>query len=1122
MRALLWSIYSSMTTPIQLPLFILLAIGLPLQAEPVQLARDAALSPNGKTLAFAWQGDLWSVPVAGGRARRLTQHSAEESAPAFSPDGKQLAFVSNREGSNQIYLMPAGGGEARQTSYHTEGYELREWLPDGQNLLVSITRDFSWMRAPRSSRLALLDLNERRTESLLFDDYGYESSISADGQRVLFVREGELWWRQGYQGSRAGQIWLFDRTDSTFKSLVTDDTECRWPMWKPDGTGFYFVSSRDGTFNLWVQDFAAKEAVQITQFKGDSVVFPKLSRNGETLVFRHRFDLYRWHPSKGDEPKKIEIRADTDAAPADVQRPILSSATDISYTQDGLQMAFIAGGDVWVMDTELREPRRVTHTAEEERGLTFAPDGKSLWFVSDAGGQTDLWKATPKVTSKPWWENTAFTLVRLTDDEAAESRLQFSRDDKRLAFVKGLGDLWLADGDGQNAKRLLESWDAPSFEFSPDGHWLVYAVNDEWFNSDIWLLPVDGSRPAFNLSRHPDNDYSPTWSPDGKKIAWTGRRENGEIDIFYTWLRAEEGEQSKRERTLAKAREKFKKPTASKTAPTKTAATPPATKPTGEQEPTAATAAPAKVNPPKPSPAKAPPPSLRIDFEGIHERVQRIAIPNTSESGLVWSPDSKKLAFSATIDGKRGTYTVEPPDEVKPKLLGSPTFSSPQWLKEGDQIVGLSDGKPVSLTSKGVQTTRSFRAQHSIDRAAKQRAVFDQCWRTMRDRFYDERLGNRDWDAVRSKYADMAAAAPDLRTVQDVVHLMLGELNASHLGFSLGSGISTTTSRSTWREETAHLGLRFDPAFEGPGWKVRDVIAKSPASHKLSRIAKGEIILQVDGTEVQPSTDLSRVLNGSIERDISLRVQATDGKQRTVTLRPISYATARSLLYDQWIKENRERVEAKSDGQLGYLHISAMDSASFNRFQEELYAAGAGKTGLVIDVRENGGGSTADHLLTALTQPRHAIAIPRGSTVPGYPQDRTVYATWDQPIVVLCNQNSYSNAEIFSHAIKLLKRGPLVGVPTAGGVISTGSVSIMDVGTLRLPFRGWYGLESGLDMELNGAVPDHLLWPEPGELAKGIDRQLVKAVEVLKQEVSAWQKRPQPKLQKASERFPRQ
>jgi tricorn protease len=194
-----------------------------------------------------------------------------------------------------------------------------------------------------------------------------------------------------------------------------------------------------------------------------------------------------------------------------------------------------------------------------------------------------------------------------------------------------------------------------------------------------------------------------------------------------------------------------------------------------------------------------------------------------------------------------------------------------------------------------------------------------------------------------------------------------------------------------------------------------------------------------------------------------------------------------------------------------------MDMPSFRKFEEELYDAGAGKEGLVIDVRENGGGSTADHLLTALTQPRHAVAVPRGGG-PGYPQDRTVYATWDKPIVVLCNQNSFSNAEIFSHAIKTLKRGKLVGVPTAGGVISTGGTAIMDVGFLRMPFRGWFVIDSGEDMERSGAVPDMVVWPAPGDAARGKDPQIEKAVEVLADEVKAWKERPQPKLKKASER----
>ncbi len=1147
-----------------LALLTLTAASVP--AETVQLARDPALSPDGATLAFAWRGDIWSVAIEGGRARRLTQHSADESQPAYSPDGRQLAFISTREtGTRQVFVMPARGGDARQLTRHSEGHHLHHWMPDGQNLLVSITRDHSWMRDPRSSRLALLDLAGDRAPAVLFDDYGYEPSLSADGQRLLFTREGELWWRQGYQGSRAGQTWLFDRAKATFTQLKAEATETRWPLWLPDDSGFYHVSNRDGTYNLWHHHLPTGKDRQITRFQGDSVVFPTLSRDGRTLVFRHRFDFYRWQPGEKAAPEKITIRAFPEDAPPAIERPLLSTATEVAHTRDGLQIAFIAGGDVWVMDTELREPRRVTTTAEEERSLTFAPDGKSLWFISDTGGQTDLWKATPKTAAKPWWQNTEFTLTRITDDPAAESRLRFTPDGKKLAYVKERGDLWLADADGKNPRRLFSHWDAPSYDFSPDSRWLVYAQNDEWFNSDIWLLPLDGTRPAFNLSRHPDNDYSPVWSPDGKKIAWTGRRDNGEIDIHYVWLRAEDGEQSKRERTLLKALEKFKKPAStSSSTPTPKPASPPPTPtqpapkpasppPTPPQPdpklppspPPSVTPSPAPdpklppspppsvapspapdpKRPPSPPPSVAPSPQTTIDFDAIHERIHRVTIPNTSETALVWSPDSKKLAFSATVDGKRGTHTIEPPDDTKPKLLHSTTLSAPVWLKEGDQITGLADGKPASLSAKGTLSTRSFTARHTVDLPAKQRAVFDQCWQVMRDRYYDERLGNRDWDSVRAKYAPAAATAPDWRTVQDLVHLMLGELNGSHLGFTLssssGSASGSTPTARGWREETAHLGLRFDPAFAGPGWKVRDVVFKGPASQKLSRIQPGEIVLRIDGLDLHPHTDPARVLNGPLERDITLRVKAPgpEGKERTVTLRPISFSTARSLLYRQWIEDNRARVDQLSHGKLGYLHISAMDTASFHQFQADLYAAGAGRDGLVIDVRENGGGSTTDHLLTALTQPRHAIAIPRGGSARGYPQDRSVYATWDKPIVVLCNQNSYSNAEIFSHAVKLLQRGQLIGVPTAGGVISTGSAGIMDIGTLRLPTRGWYGLESGLDMELNGAVPDHLLWPQPGELPAGIDRQLEKAIDVLKQDVATWQARPQPKLQKATERF---
>jgi len=316
---------------------------------------------------------------------------------------------------------------------------------------------------------------------------------------------------------------------------------------------------------------------------------------------------------------------------------------------------------------------------------------------------------------------------------------------------------------------------------------------------------------------------------------------------------------------------------------------------------------------------------------------------------------------------------------------------------------------------------------------------------------------------------------------------------------------------------TAHLGVRFDLGHAGPGLAVRDVLPGGPADLKRSRVLPGETVLRIDGTAVGPDTDLTTVLNGPAEREVVLSVRGKDGKEREVTLRPISYAAAEARLYEHWLRGNRKAVEELSKGRLGYLHISAMSMPSFRKFEEELYSQGAGKEGLVIDVRENGGGSTADHLLTALTQPAHAVTVPRGGG-PGYPQDRRVYATWNKPIVVLCNQNSYSNAEIFSHAVKTLKRGQLVGVPTAGGVVSTGGAMVMDAGMLRLPTRGWFLATDGEDMEKNGAVPHHVIWPEPGQVPRGRDAQLARAVEVLLADVEAWRNRPQPKLKRSTER----
>jgi tricorn protease len=1109
-------------------------------AESIRLANNPALSPDGSTLVFSWRGDLWSVASTGGEAKRITFHPGRDTEPYFSPDGKEIAFISDREGGSQVYVMSAAGGVPKQMTYHTAGHSLSGWFPDGQSLLTNVARDLHWKANDRFFYRVRRD--ERSPEQLLFEDYGRSGSLSPDGKKLLFAREGAPWWRKGYKGSQSSQIWLYELENKSFTKVLDPSTGALWPLWNPDDKGFYYVGVSKGAFNLKHHRLDASPDATLTEFEDDSVVYPCLSRDGSTLVFRRLFDLYRFEPQKGGSPVKLEITCASDPTTSPIERRSLTSATSAAFSKDGLEVAFIAGGDLWVMDTELMEPKPITRTPEEERDPVFSPDGDSILFASDKDGQSDVWRATRADGKKYWWQNSEFKLDRLTQDADVEGTLKFSPDGSKVGFIKGRGDLWIMSPDGKDPKRILSDWSSPDYDWSPDGKWLVYARSDNDFNQDVWVAPIDGSIPPFNLSRHPDNEDNPVWSPDGKIIAFTGRRVDTEVDIYFVYLREEDDQTDKRERTVEKAVEKIAKARARK--PKGGAAAKKAEGDASKDDKTdVAKSEPgktddAKADESKPSGAAAP--KVVIDFERVHERLRRVSIPDSRESGLFWSPDSKKLAFSATIDGKRGIYTIEPPDDLKPKPLTTQAMGQARWIEAGNQIVGLSsppvvaptdeeavaqaqDAAPASISATGKETTYRVRALQEVDQPKKYRAAFDLCWRTMRDRFYDERLGNRNWDAIRRKYADMAEQSPDIETFTTVVSLMLGELNGSHLGFT-GGGRGPIdrpgaggAGGGSWNIVTAHLGVRFVEGDKGPGLLVRDAIPDGPADRKKSRIAAGERVMAIDGVAVDPAFDLTKVLNGPIDRDVRLSVRNAQGQDREVSIRPTTYGAVQALLYGKWLKDNRKAVEESSKGALGYLHIRGMNLPSFHKFEEELYSAGAGKDGLIIDVRENGGGSTADQLLTVLTQPTHAITVPRGGGQ-GYPQDRKVYASWDKPIVVLCNQNSFSNAEIFSHAIKTLKRGHVVGAPTAGGVISTGATAIMDLGILRLPFRGWFLLNDGEDMELNGTKPDFVVWPQPGDMAQGKDPQLAKGVEVLLADVAEAKARPKPKLRKATER----
>jgi len=1059
------------------------------QDRTIRLPRDPQLSPDGDQIAFAWRGDIWIASSDGGASRRLTTHPSDDGSPWFTPDQQAIIFTSSRDGSSQLYRVPVAGGAPQQLTHDSNRKTVHGFTANGTELLVTMRTDRGFHYS-ESTRLFAIDLAGKKPKRMVIDVAMAQAALSPDGNHLLFVRGRPMWSRKGHRGTQSAQLWHADlrKSPATIERLDEDRPEfqnvaCQNPIWAPDSSSFYYVSDPDGTFDIYQRQLGSDDVRRVTRVgtadrSDDGVAFPSISKHGNTILVRRRFDLVKVD-SKSGKLEPLSLHATGDDHAVAIERRTESSAQNIAFTADGKQMAFVSGEDVWVMDRILKEPRRVTNTPHNETSLEFSGDGKRLFFVSDISGEFDIWEATIDREDGIWWLADEFSLRQVTEDRGVEGNLKRSPKGDHIAYTKQ-SDIFVMDQDGSDHRRVVEAWSMPQFNWSPDGRWLTYATQDSDYNSDVWIVSLDGTKKPFNLSRHPDRDGNPVWSGDGKRIAFTSRRDGTESDVYYVNLTAAGEEKTSRDRTLEKALAAMKSGKAK-----------PKAESTKDKQPVDATA---KKKDAKKKTDKDD--LVAIDFEGIHDRLHRISIRNSREGGLIWSPDGKTLAFSATVASQSGFYGVTFPNPRTPKKLAARGLSRATWHKQGNEIVGLSGGTPAAMKKGTSMTTFGFSVRRTRDWSAVRQISFDQGWRAMRDRFYDPDMNNRDWDAIRRKYRPVAAQCLGQREFTDLMNMMLGELNASHMGHRGGSdALPNASSRSNWAPTTHHLGLRY--AIERPdkGLVVTSVIPGSPCDLARSNVQAGETLLAVDGTAITKDTDLDSFLTMDQTRDIVLTIAGKDSSERKVTVRPTR--SVAGLLYDEFVENNRKKVDELSNGKLGYLHIRGMNMSSFRQMEEDLYHAGAGKDGLIIDVRFNGGGSTTDHVMTALTQPVHAITKSRGSGE-GYPQDRKIYASWTKPIVMMCNEHSFSNAEILSHAVKQIGRGRLVGMRTAGGVISTGSIGLLDGSSVRMPMRGWYLVSTGEDMELNGCTPDISLWNHP----MGPDTQLQTAVKTLAEDVA--------------------
>ncbi|HYJ86946.1 MAG TPA: S41 family peptidase [Pyrinomonadaceae bacterium] len=1085
---------------------LLSAFTLILAASSFAFGREARLVRyphyhNGR-IVFSYLGDVWTADENGQNIQRLTVNRARDVYARFSPDGKWIAFSSDRNGNLDVFIIPSGGGAAKQLTAHSSDDTVLGWAPDSRAVLFSSNRgeDFT-------AQLYLVSAGGGMPWKA-GTDMGVQASFSPDGKRLAYNPKSQAYWRKFYRGSNQSDVVVMDVASKKFSQLTDFDGHDSWPMWGQDGF-IYFVSDRDGNglTNIWrVSDSGGKEE-RVTSFKSGDVRWPSIGADGRVIVFEHDFGIWKLDVAgKKATPIKLDIAAETQENLTEMMS-FSSQADDYDLAPSARRIVFSIHGEIFTSPVEEGDIKQLTETAARDRFVTFSPDGKSIAFVSDQSGREEIYVIAA---------DGAGQAEKLTDLDALKGGYNWSPDSKEIAFTASDDKLRkLTVATKQIA--VLDSSRYGGFGspvWSPDGKWIAYSKPDASRTTDIYLVASSGTEPH-KVTFDSNSETGPVFGPDGRKLFFQ-RIEGGtgaaptSVQIYSVVLeRLERDPDDPEERAETEA------------APRREG---------GEGGEGADAAAGARRVPP--AERRAPPREIKIDWAGLKRRTRQItrmpfAIPNYTVA-----PDSRTLVFVTTEpagpttipviysiqdDGRRLTRLASglPPTEDGDgpgggfggfgggiAELNISRDGRTLFFRERDGVYSISlppslpPGAPASAGRAGAgaggdsaRRKLSFNVRVRVDRPSEWAEMFDDGWRTMKYRFYDPKMHGFDWDAARAKYRPLVDYVGDRQELLNILNEMIGELNASHTGTA-----PPPRGRDSAGVSTAHLGIELEPDTSAGRYRVTHIYENGPADKDWVKVKVGDYLLAINGKPVKAGDEYWQLLNNRLNRKIEVQLNSKpseDGAWRT-RIEAITTNAYGQLRYERWVSERRKKVDQLSGGRIGYLHIQAMNQPSLRKFEKEIREF-RNKEALVIDQRWNGGGNIEQELLAILVQRQYQVWQPRGTEPMGRP-----FAAFFGPKVVLQNWRSASNAEMFPAGFRALGLGKVIGTPTMGAVIGTGSYTLMDGSTVRTPGVGVFLADpKRTNMENNGVQPDLLVDNSPEDNLAGRDRQLEAAVEEL-------------------------